>query len=292
MSIKRILVPLPASVDHTSEIGMALGAAKTLEAYVEALCISEPIPARANIGFAQEGYSARTAVVQSSTWLVEEREKRVQDKRQQFMQACALEGIPVVAENDPVERLPAASWREVEGEYEKRAVERAGGFDLMVATSAAVAAVLKDVAERLLLRTQRPVLLAPERFAGDLSGTAMIAWDESLQCWHAVSAAIPFLQRAQAVEVVSVGRDAASRQASQADVLAYLRCHGVSATARVVAPDSRSVGETLLATAMEAGAAMLVMGAYAHSRVREMLLGGATRHVLKNAAATPVLMAH
>jgi nucleotide-binding universal stress UspA family protein len=142
------------------------------------------------------------------------------------------------------------------------------------------------------LRTQRPVLLAPQRLAGTLTGPAMIAWDESLQCWHAVSAAIPFLQRAQSVEVVSVDRDAGGHQASQSEVLAYLRCHSIEAKARVVAPESRSVGETLLATAVDAGAGLLVMGAYAHSRLREMLLGGATRHVLQNATATPVLMSH
>lgn len=293
MSIKRILVPLPASVDHTSEVRMALAAARALEAHVEALCISEPISARA-AGVVQEGsYAMRTAAaVRPAADLVEEREQRVQEKRQQFVQACALEGIPVLNPEQMPESLPAAAWHEAEGEYEKVAVDRAAAFDLMVATSAAVIARLKDIAERSLLRTQRPVLLAPERFTGSLSDTAMIAWDESLQCWHAVSAAIPFLRRAQAVEVVSVDRDAAGRSASQAEVVAYLRCHGITASTRVVAPDSRSVGDTLLATAGEGRAGLLVMGAYAHSRLREMLLGGATRHVLRSATATPVFMAH
>lgn len=292
MSIKRILVPLPASVDHTSEIDMALAATKALGAYVEALCIGEPIPPR-GASVAQEGtYVARTAAVQPATWLVEDRERRMQDKRLAFMQACALQGIPVLKPEQAIDQLPVAAWREVEGEYEKMAVERAGAFDLMVATSAAVVALLKDIAERALLRTQRPVLLAPERFAGSLSGPAMVAWDESLQCWHAVSAALPFLRRAQAVEVVSVDKEPSGRLLSQADVVNYLYCHGIKATARVVAPDSRSVGETLLAAAVESGAGLLVMGAYAHSRLREMLLGGATRHVLRNAAATPILMAH
>jgi nucleotide-binding universal stress UspA family protein len=287
MSIKRILVPLPASVDHTSEIATALAVAKQLEAYVEALCISEPMQPSA--GYVQEGYAAR--ITRPAAAVIEERERRVQEKRQQFVLACAAESIPVLADAT-VTQLPAAAWHEAEGEYEKIAVERAGAFDLMVATSAAVIAVLKDIAERALLRTQRPVLLAPQNFTGSLSGPAMIAWDESLQCWHAVSAALPFLKRAQTVEVVSVDRDATGRNTSQAEVITYLRCHGIAATARMVAPNSRSVGETLLATAVDGGAGLLVMGAYAHSRLREMLLGGATRHVLRNAAATPVLMAH
>src|SRR5439155_12383782 len=105
------------------------------------------------------------------------------------------------------------------------------------------------------------------------------AWDESPECWHAVSAAIPFMHLAKSVRVISVDQDASNRQASQAEVLAYLRCHGIGATAQVVAPESRSVGDTLLAVGAEHEAGLLVMGAYSHSRLREMLLGGATRHI-------------
>src|SRR2546422_10943721 len=90
--------------------------------------------------------------------------------------------------------------------------------------------------------------------------------------------------------IASCGRCASS--ASQAEVLAYLRCHGIGATAQVVAPELRSVGDTLLAAGAEHEAGLLVMGAYSHSRLREMLLGGATRHILKNASARPVLLAH
>jgi nucleotide-binding universal stress UspA family protein len=120
----------------------------------------------------------------------------------------------------------------------------------------------------------------------------MIAWDESPECWHAVSAALPFLKIAKSVQIVSVDRRAQNRHASQAEAVAYLHCHGIAASARVVAPHLRSVGDTLLAEAGEQRVGLLVMGAYSHSRLREMLLGGATRHILKNASSRPVLMAH
>jgi nucleotide-binding universal stress UspA family protein len=120
----------------------------------------------------------------------------------------------------------------------------------------------------------------------------MIAWDESPECWHAVSAAIPFLKLAKSVQIVSVDRHADRRTGSQAEALAYLRCHDIAATTRVIAPELRTVGDTVLAAAAEAEAGLLVMGAYSHSRLREMLLGGVTRHILQNAAARPVLLAH
>jgi nucleotide-binding universal stress UspA family protein len=293
MSIKRILVPLPGSADHSSEIGMALTAAKVLDAHVEALCIHEPLPVTSGAMGGEGAYAAaRMAAIRPSTALADERERRILEMRDGFASACILHGIPLLKAEEPISALPAAVFREVEGPYAQVAVQRAASFDLMVATSAAVVEHLKDIAERSLLRTQRPVLLAPTRMQVALNGPAMIAWDESLQCWHAVSAAIPFLQQAQSVELISVDRDPTARAASQTEALTYLRCHGIEASARVVEPDSLSIGARLLATAADAGAGLLVMGAYAHSRLREMLLGGATRHVLQNATTTPVLMAH
>ena len=97
---------------------------------------------------------------------------------------------------------------------------------------------------------------------------------------------------ARQVEIVSVGEDEAAVADSRADVIRYLGRHGSTATARQVKPLSRSVGDTLLHEASEARIGMLVMGAYSHSRVRELLLGGVTRHVLTNLAVTSVFMAH
>ncbi|WP_162914523.1 universal stress protein [Desertibaculum subflavum] len=290
MSIKRILIPLPGAIDHTSEVAMGLSVAKLLGAHVEALHIADPVPASPGMGMIQGNYGARVAAARPIGWAVEEREKALQEKREQFRQACLRHAVPLLTADEAPTGLPAATWREADGEYERVAVQRAAAFDLMVATSAAVVERLKDIAERSLLRTHRPVLLAPQQLRGSLTGTVMIAWKESLQCWHAVSAALPFLERAERVEVISADDEVDERDASHDEVLTYLRCHGIDASARIEPLDGRSVGETLLAAANEAD--LMVMGAYAHSRLREMLLGGATRHVLQKAVVTPVLMAH
>jgi nucleotide-binding universal stress UspA family protein len=295
MSIKRILVPLPGSASHTGQIETALSAAKALGAHVQALFISEPPPVTRG-GVTPGGLTVnemgQTVTVASINWHAEERERTARDAREVFAQACAVVGIPMLSANDEPGSPLAASWREAEGSYVEIAVQRAAAFDLMVAASATVMESLMAIAEQSLLQTRRPVLLAPARPQSDLTDSVMIAWDESPECWHAVSAAIPFMQLAKSVRVISVDRDASNRQASQAEVLAYLRCHGIGATAQVVAPELRSVGDTLLAAGAEHEAGLLIMGAYSHSRLREMLLGGATRHILKNASARPVLLAH
>jgi nucleotide-binding universal stress UspA family protein len=290
MSIKRILVPLLASVDQTGEVETALTTAKALGAHVEALFITQPPPVTPG-GVSVSEYGGRTAAV-APNWYAEERGRIARDARERLVRACAAVGIPLLSANDEPGTPLSASWREAEGSYVEIAVQRAAAFDLMVAASATVMESLMAIAEQSLLQTRRPVLLAPSRLQGDLADGVMIAWDESPECWHAVSAAIPFMQLAKSVRVISVDRDASSRQASQAEVLAYLRCHGIAATGQVVAPELRSVGDTLLAAAAEHDAGLLVMGAYSHSRLRELLLGGATRHILKNASARPVLLAH
>ena len=294
MSIKRILVPLPGSASHTGQIETALSAAKALGAHVQALFISQPPPVTRS-GVTRGGLTAtemgRTVTAASVNWYAEERERTARDARLVFVQACAVVGIPMLSANDEPGSPLAASWREAEGSYVEIAAQRAAAFDLMVAASATVMESFMAIAEQSLLQTRRPVVLAPARLQSDLTDSVMIAWDESPECWHAVSAAIPFMQLAKSVRVISVDRDA-NRQASQAEVLAYLRCHSIGATAQVVAPELRSVGDTLLAVGAEHEAGLLIMGAYSHSRLREMLLGGATRHILKNASARPVLLAH
>ncbi len=289
MSIKRILVPLPGSAGHTGQIETALSAAKALGAHVQALFISEPPPVTHDITVTEMG--RRTATVPVN-WHAEEQERTARDAREVFARACAVVGIRMLSANDEPGSPLAASWREAEGSYVQIAVQRAAAFDLIVAASATVMESLMAIAEQSLLQTRRPVLLAPAGLQSDVTDIVMIAWDESPECWHAVSAAIPFMQLAKSVRVISVDRDASNRQASQAEVLAYLRCHGIGATAQVVAPELRSVGDTLLAAGAEHEAGLLIMGAYSHSRLREMLLGGATRHILNNASARPVLLAH
>jgi hypothetical protein len=195
MSIKRILVPLPGSADHSSETSMALSAANALGARVEALFISRPQPVgggRSAVG--GMGYAGSVAALASINWYAEQRDKAAREAQERFACACAAAGIPMLAATSDETHIPAASWREEQGDYVEVAVHRAAASDLLVAASATVMEALKDIAEQSLVQTRRPVLLAPSHLENDLADSAMIAWDESPECWHAVSAAIPFLR--------------------------------------------------------------------------------------------------
>jgi nucleotide-binding universal stress UspA family protein len=151
---------------------------------------------------------------------------------------------------------------------------------------------VRGLAEHVILHAARPVLLFPHvgSPAGH-GGKALVAWDGSLGASRALAQALPLLQGAS--EVLVAGFDAAAAPGAGPhtnDLVAWLDRHGVPARVEVRrAPID--AGNALLALAAEWQAGLLVMGAYGHNRLRELVLGGVTRTVLK-AMTAPVLMAH
>lgn len=147
-----------------------------------------------------------------------------------------------------------------------------------------------------LLTCGRPVVLVPP--TGDFSlvdTTVTIAWNNTREATRAVFDAIPLLQRAKSIRLVTIGEQhfGKSKQdpLSGADMANALSRHGLDVDVTVRDAGSDSVGETLIKEVTNGGANLLVMGAYGHSRFRELVLGGATRHVLAH-ITIPVLFAH
>ena len=299
MAMKTILVPIPDTAVDTAAIEIALMVAKAVTGHVEGLYIETPAPITTRTGRLGGYQATRDVGLAPAAQLAQEefaraaeaRERAAERARAEFQRICAAHGVPVCAP-DASDPVPSASWRQTEGSYASAVTMRAPAYDVMVVPNPSTTTPAREIAEHTLLETGRPVLLSPARPESDPSSSAMIAWSPSLQAWRAVAAAVPLMATARRVEIVSVGEDEAAVAESRADVIRYLGWHGITATARHVKPFSRSIGDTLLHEASEAGIGMLVMGAYSHSRVRELLLGGVTRHVLSNVAVTPVLMAH
>jgi nucleotide-binding universal stress UspA family protein len=293
-----ILIPIPEMVD-TAATEISLMVAKAVAGHVEGLYIEAPaaVTPRSGplTGYEAARYAGAAARVQAAeeefARAAEARERAAEQARAEFQRVCAAHGVPVCAP-DASGPVPSASWLQAQGSYASVVTTRAPAYDLMVVPNPSTATPAREIAEHTLLETGRPVLLSPAQPGPDPSNSAIIAWSPSLQAWRAVSAAVPLLAKARQVEIVSVGDDEAAVAESRADVIRYLGWHGITATVRQVKPLSRSIGDMLLHEASEAQIGMLVMGAYSHSRVRELLLGGVTRHVLSHAAVTPVLMAH
>lgn len=149
------------------------------------------------------------------------------------------------------------------------------------------------VPEEVVLSSGRPVLIVP--YAGrfeSLARRVLVAWNVSREAARAVGDALPLLADAEAVTVLSINAERGTQSEQPASDLAhYLARHGVEAEARAIVAKDPAVGAALLAHAADFGADLIVMGAYGHSRTRELLMGGATRHLLRH-MTVPLLMAH
>ena len=145
--------------------------------------------------------------------------------------------------------------------------------------------------ETCMLAEGRPVLLAPQQAPADVGASVVIGWDESGEAANAITAAMPFLVSAEKVTIVCVDEDGVSDAPGARALQEYLALHTVTAEIHLVPEDNRNTGEVLLAEATNLQGDLLVMGGYSHSRLRELVLGGVTRHI-RSHATIPVLMAH
>ena len=148
-----------------------------------------------------------------------------------------------------------------------------------------------DLPEKLVLGSGRPILIVP--YVGNYSQFGeriMIAWKSGRESARAASDAMPLLKKAADVHVVEVNSPTAD--ATQAELLcAHLELHGVTAKPESVAVADVSIGDALLNRIFVEGDDLLVMGAFAHTRLGSPILGDVARHILKH-MTVPVLMSH
>jgi nucleotide-binding universal stress UspA family protein len=119
----------------------------------------------------------------------------------------------------------------------------------------------------------------------------LIAWNRSTEQARATALAMPLLERADQITVLTIvgGTEVSGPSAEQ--LVQNLRRHRIAAELKRVGLDGKSTGETILATAQSLGCDLLIKGAYTQSRLRQLIFGGATQHVLEN-AMIPVLLAN
>jgi nucleotide-binding universal stress UspA family protein len=183
------------------------------------------------------------------------------------------------------------AWREVTGIESREIVCRGRLFDVTVlarphdgydrTSSTTLTAALFEVG--------RPILIAPPQVPATVGQRLMLAWNDTREAAEGAWAAMPFAAKAEEVTVVSVTE--AHSSVDPDGLVRALARRGIGAEARTLDRGKASVGESLLAAADERKCDLLVMGAYGHSRLQELILGGATKHVLKH-ARIPLLMVH
>lgn len=272
--LKTILVHLADDDHHRARLDVALRLAKQHDAHIIALFITFPVGMPPTIA----GRGASSVVLAEAR---EHARRKAEELRAHFEKRCD-------------EASAGHTWVVEDGTQLETLARHAHVADVTLVSQSPEGSYLEDrlrprLAEEITVTSGSPVLLLPRidpipPFAEHI----MVAWRPNREAVRALRGALPFLAAAPRVSVVTIGED--DPAAGVQEVVAHLQRHGVAAEP-VRVPDDDEVGPTLLATAEKRGCDMLVMGAYGRSRVRELLLGGATRHVFRN-TRVPVLMSH
>lgn len=172
-------------------------------------------------------------------------------------------------------------------------VEYARLRDLTIVPAEANELADQPDAEALIFESGRPVLMVPREPRKSFAlNTATVAWDFSRPAARAVGDALPLLTKAKRVHIVTVSNEKRiDTRRSGPELAKHLARHGVEVILETVDAAGRSIGATLEAATRDHDSDLLVMGAYGHSRLREFVLGGATRSVV-NLPPLPVLLSH
>lgn len=284
--MKTILVPVPDGASAGAPLDVAFRIATSFGGHVVALHVrSDPTNAVPLVG---EGMSG-TMVEEMMSMAERQSAERADAARKEFDAAVARFGA-IMASAPPADGA-SAEWIDIMGREEEQVAWRGRLADLVVVARPESGSEVPSLMtlNAGLMESGRPLMLAPPtpRAFGD---RIAVAWNGSAEAGRAVGDALPLLRRASSVIILSIAEDERTSSATAGDLAAYLAWHGITADIRLLR-DPGNVAEALLKECDAQGADMLVMGAYTHSRLRQLILGGVTRHVLHH-AHIPCLLCH
>ena len=269
MAIKDILLPLVGEPNAAAiaAIGKCMAVAGDFGARVTAMAVEEDLLVRPKVVISSDIENAAEAAAVRS----------VSDARGLLKAFDAAANRFAVRNEQNLTRLGAA---DIPGIF----VEPARLADLSMVPIKPNDGQSEEVAERLIFESGRPILICPEESAGDLPigfDRVMIAWDHTAPAARAVADALPLLEDAADVRVVTAtdNRTQAEME-SGAALVRHLAEHGIKATFETTRIDGSSVGKIFEAYVRKNAIDLLVMGAYRHSRLNEIVWGGATKTVI------------
>ena len=282
MTMKSILATLEDAAGVPGVLGPAWLAAQRFGSTLEAVYVRRALPGVvvADIG----GYAAATPDLMQS--FEQEDRERARQVRAAFDDFARENGAG--AGNGG----PGLLWREDNepGDQAVAMLARANDLTVVGRPVSGQSAPAMSTLETVLFESGRPILIAPPTAVASLGETVVVHWNGSTETARATALAMPFLTRAKRTVLVSV--EGVMVPGPSAETMAhYLKRNGVAAQLRALPADGRGGGPAILAEAKSLGADLLIKGAYTHSRLRQMIFGGATSHILA-AAELPVFLAH
>ena len=223
--------------------------------------------------------------------LEREGHERRDQARRLFSDFMNAHGVPI-GPHSPGYNGPSASWREEDGRQNAVVGMTGRIYDLiLVEQPEKLASIAEATLEDALFESGRPVLMVPKATGMPLGEIVAIAWNGSTETAVTVAMGMPFLKQAREVVIVAVGPQHMPEPGPTGEELARsLEAHGLNVSLRTAVGRQKAQGESFLKEAMAAGADLLLKGAYTQSRIRQMIFGGGTRHIIME-SKIPVLMA-
>ena len=285
--MRTILVNLEISPVLDSALHCALLVAQRFGSYIEGLHMRPGQPDIIAAG--ADGFvAAAPDLVAGFEREARERADRARETFEAFMARHALPRASGV----PVGSGISADWR-IEATSGHAAIGSLGRvFDLLVLGRPLKDSVTPSMAalETALFESGRPLLIAPPTPPQTIGDHVLIAWNCSTETARSVAFAMPILTQAKQITVIQVQRGTVPGP-SAAELAHNLQRHGLAVEWREMPLGDKAVGDVILREAKTVGADLVIKGAYTQSRLRQMIFGGATSHILTE-ADLPVIMAH
>jgi nucleotide-binding universal stress UspA family protein len=286
MSIRIILTPMFGDDADAAAAQAAFAVTRRFDAHVQGLFVRiDPLDTIPIVG---EGVSP--AIIDDLTRAAEAQMDRCANAAKAHFEAARTAAGVTVAERPPAPGGTSARWTEVTGRRDNVIPRKARTSDLVVfGAQPSDSPELGGAIETTLVAGGRPLLLAPKGVS-TIGERVAIAWNGSAESARALAWALPFVEAASAVHVLTAETRRTQFEVTE-DLADYFEWRGIACERRAVTVEEEAVGAALLRAASQTGADLLIMGGYGRSRLRELVLGGVTRHVLTH-AQLPVLLAH
>ncbi len=284
--MKTILVPTEQNVAMASALDAALLLARKFDSCIEGFPLR---PAVADmVAMDPDAGLAMVAVKENDAEMV----RHAEETFRAFMQSHAIKQRTAETSAGSVAASLSWAWNATAPSGNDFAGSYGRVFDIIVLARPGEEWQSPSMVtlESALFESGRPILIAPPAPPRSLGTHILIAWNRSTEQARATAFAMPLLRLAERITILTV-EGATVAGPSGAELARSLKMNGIAAEPMTVAPGKVSAGETILAKAAELGCDLIVKGAYTQSRLRQMIFGGTTRHILAN-AELPVLMAH
>ncbi|MBM3513411.1 MAG: universal stress protein [Alphaproteobacteria bacterium] len=290
MAIRRILASISGGSDSGAVASTAFKLAKATDGHVVGCYVRQGVPPYIYFGGIGGNIGMYSGQVAES--LIAHNDRTEALAANAFANAREKHAVPSATKKPP-ETAPSAEWvGDVGG---------AGAFSTMARLAETVVVTRPTdetgfdsiaVFEAGLLRAKRPMLVVPDALADAPWNSIAIAFNGSGEGARAVTAALPLLRWANHVHILTADAPADEDEGIGAkDLETYLDWHGVKSKRHLAEIKEDTAGDTLLMLADRVGAKLIVMGAYTHSHLREMVMGGVTRHLLEK-TKVPLFMVH